>query len=126
MRLADGPYGVFAGKECARALALMSTQEADCTGNISDLPDDKKGILRDWQQKFLGKYRVVGALQGAAWDTGLAKQARENEAEFEAEQQQQQAKGHSSPLKYAAVALAVSAVGVVAGLWQAKQTANLQ
>lgn len=66
----EGPYAVFAGKECARALALMSTDAKDCTARVGDLDDKQKQTLRDWERKFMGKYKVVGALHGAAWDTG--------------------------------------------------------
>jgi len=59
---------VFAGKECARALALMSTSADDCNGNTDDLPEDKKQILRDWEVKFMGKYRVAGALASSGID----------------------------------------------------------
>ena len=54
---------MFAGKECARALALMSTNVEDCNGRVADLDPEKKAILRDWQRKFLGKYPVVGAIE---------------------------------------------------------------
>ena len=60
---AGGPYSVFAGKECARALALMSTEAQDCTGDVSDLSDEQKGVLREWEQKLMGKYPAVGMLQ---------------------------------------------------------------
>lgn len=46
----------------------MSTKEEDCNGNTDDLPEDKKQILRDWQVKFMGKYRVAGALANSGID----------------------------------------------------------
>ena len=50
----------FAGKECARALALMSTEEKDCNGNLEGLGFTELDILRDWEAKFHIKYPVVG------------------------------------------------------------------
>ncbi len=52
----------FAGKECARALALMSTEEADCCGNLEGLGFTELDILRDWEAKFNLKYPVVGTV----------------------------------------------------------------
>lgn len=60
---AGGAYSAFAGKECSRALAHMSTRAEDCTGDVSDLTDAQKGVLREWEQKFMGKYEAVGMLQ---------------------------------------------------------------
>ncbi|KAF5827265.1 cytochrome b5-like heme/steroid binding domain-containing protein [Dunaliella salina] len=59
-----GPDGIypFAGKECARALALMSTDEADCCGNLEGLGFTELDILRDWEAKFNIKYPVIGTL----------------------------------------------------------------
>lgn len=48
----------------------MSTDAKDCTARVGDLDEKQKQTLRDWERKFMGKYKVVGALQGAAWDTG--------------------------------------------------------
>ena len=108
---------MFAGKECARALALMSTDATDCRADVSDLPADKHTVLRDWQRKFMGKYKVVGALQGAAWDTGLVNQAN---AEVAArEEAQVQPKGHNTPLIIASVAVAVAGVACAIALMAA-------
>mmetsp|Transcript_18867 Transcript_18867/g.32248 ORF Transcript_18867/g.32248 Transcript_18867/m.32248 type:complete len:242 (-) Transcript_18867:476-1201(-) len=57
----DGMYP-FAGKECARALALMSTEPEDCTDRVEDLSAPERETLRDWQSKFTNKYPVVGRL----------------------------------------------------------------
>lgn len=54
----------FAGKECARALALMSTEEADCHGDLEGLGYTELDILRDWEAKFYFKYPVVGKIVG--------------------------------------------------------------
>jgi membrane-associated progesterone receptor component len=57
-----GPDGVypFAGRECARAFALVSTDTADCTADLSGLGPMEMESLRDWTAKFDFKYPVVG------------------------------------------------------------------
>ena len=56
-------YHVFAGKEVARALALMSLQDSDCTDDLSDLTEEQLEILADWERKYNDKgYPVVGKL----------------------------------------------------------------
>lgn len=52
----------FAGKECARALALMSTEEEDCNGNLEGLGFTELDVLRDWEAKFNVKYGIVGKI----------------------------------------------------------------
>jgi membrane-associated progesterone receptor component len=61
------PAGVypFAGRECARALALMSTAEADCNDSIDDLGYLEKENLREWTAKFTYKYPIVGRIVSA-------------------------------------------------------------
>jgi hypothetical protein len=86
----------------------MSTDSADCRGEVSDLPDDKKAILRDWQRKFLGKYPVVGALQGAAWDTSTMahnKVAPEHKPS-----------GHNAPLIIAAAGVVMAGAAWIVSL----------
>ena len=56
---AEGPYEVFAGQECARALAKMSKDKADCTKDLSGLSDREFEILCDWEVRFR-KYPIVG------------------------------------------------------------------
>eukprot|EP00798_Chlamydomonas_sp_ICE-L_P030375 gene30375-35381_t len=55
----DGAYP-FAGRECARALALMSTELSDCNDKVDDLPPHEKETLRDWIGRFSVKYPIVG------------------------------------------------------------------
>ena len=43
-------YHIFAGKECSRALALMSLKPEDCNSNLEDLDESKIKILDDWQK----------------------------------------------------------------------------
>mmetsp|Transcript_28129 Transcript_28129/g.71726 ORF Transcript_28129/g.71726 Transcript_28129/m.71726 type:complete len:237 (-) Transcript_28129:118-828(-) len=61
-----GPDGVypFAGHECARALALISTDLKDCNGDLSDLGYAELENLREWDAKFRFKYPIVGKLIG--------------------------------------------------------------
>ena len=60
MRARGGPYHVFAGKECARALALFSLSEKDCVGNLQRLSEEQLIALEEWIVKFRHKYPVVG------------------------------------------------------------------
>ncbi len=53
---------MFAGKECARALALMSLKDEDCNDNLEGLNAAQLQTLADWKAKFLQKYPVVGKL----------------------------------------------------------------
>ncbi|KAK9798900.1 hypothetical protein WJX73_004926 [Symbiochloris irregularis] len=55
----DGMYP-FAGHECARAFALLSTDTADCNNNLEGLNSMDRENLRDWQAKFHSKYSIVG------------------------------------------------------------------
>ena len=59
-----GPEGVypFAGRECARAFALVSTDVADCVSDVSGLGALEMDNLRDWRAKFEYKYPVVGKI----------------------------------------------------------------
>ena len=59
-----GPDGVypFAGRECARAFALVSTDTADCVADVSGLGPMEMESLRDWRAKFDFKYPVVGSV----------------------------------------------------------------
>lgn len=55
-----GGYALFAGKEVARALALMSLKGEDCSADIDDLTERQKETLKEWLAKFELKYPVVG------------------------------------------------------------------
>ncbi|KAL3499558.1 hypothetical protein ACH5RR_038651 [Cinchona calisaya] len=57
-----GPYASFAGKDASRALALMSFDPKDLTGNIEGLSDSELETLQDWEYKFMEKYVKVGKL----------------------------------------------------------------
>ena len=60
--VAGGSYHLFAGRECARALAILSLKEEDCNGNLSDLTEEQVKKLDEWVAKFEAKYPVVGRL----------------------------------------------------------------
>ena len=57
-----GPYGMFAGKDCTRALAKVSFDEDLFTGDIEGLDSDELEKLEEWIEMFEGKYRRVGRL----------------------------------------------------------------
>jgi membrane-associated progesterone receptor component len=59
-----GPYGMFAGKDCTRALAKVSFDEEHFTGGIEGLELDELDKLEEWIEMFEGKYRRVGRLLG--------------------------------------------------------------
>ncbi|KAJ4955965.1 hypothetical protein NE237_012748 [Protea cynaroides] len=58
-----GPYALFAGKDASRALAKMSFEEKDLTGDISGLGPFELDALQDWEYKFMGKYITVGTVK---------------------------------------------------------------
>ena len=61
----DGMYP-FGGRECARALATMSTELGDCVADVEGLSAAEMDTLRDWQAKFWQKYPVVGRVVAGA------------------------------------------------------------
>lgn len=58
-----GPYEVFAGRECARALAIMKVDAAECNSQLEDCSEKQLKTLQDWIIKFNAKYPVVGQVQ---------------------------------------------------------------
>jgi membrane-associated progesterone receptor component len=52
----------FAGKEVARAFALISTDVKDCNDDLSGLGPVELDALREWEAKFNSKYPIVGKL----------------------------------------------------------------
>ncbi|KGN60482.1 membrane steroid-binding protein 1 [Cucumis sativus] len=58
-----GPYALFAGKDASRALAKMSFEEKDLTGDISGLGPSELEMLQDWEYKFMSKYVKVGTVK---------------------------------------------------------------
>ncbi|KAJ7969982.1 Membrane steroid-binding protein 2, partial [Quillaja saponaria] len=57
-----GPYALFAGKDASRALAKMSFEDKDLTGDISGLGPFEIEALQDWEYKFMSKYVKVGTV----------------------------------------------------------------
>jgi len=55
-----GSYHVFAGRECARALASMKVDADFCDDQLEGLDEKSLKILDDWIKKFDDKYTVVG------------------------------------------------------------------
>jgi hypothetical protein len=47
----------FAGREVARAFALLSTELADCTDNLEGLAAIELDNLKEWEDKFNWKVR---------------------------------------------------------------------
>ncbi|TVU32093.1 hypothetical protein EJB05_23811 [Eragrostis curvula] len=58
-----GPYALFAGKDASRALAKMSFEPQDLTGDISGLGPFELDALQDWEYKFMSKYVKVGTIK---------------------------------------------------------------
>ncbi|KAG0477508.1 hypothetical protein HPP92_014349 [Vanilla planifolia] len=50
------------GRDASRALALMSFDHNDLTGNLEGLSDSELDVLQDWEEKFMEKYVKVGQL----------------------------------------------------------------
>uniref|UniRef100_A0A0D9VIT3 Cytochrome b5 heme-binding domain-containing protein n=1 Tax=Leersia perrieri TaxID=77586 RepID=A0A0D9VIT3_9ORYZ len=58
-----GPYAQFAGRDASRALAKMSFEQEDLTGDISGLGPLELEALHEWEGKFMSKYVKVGAIK---------------------------------------------------------------
>ncbi|OAY72710.1 Membrane steroid-binding protein 2 [Ananas comosus] len=64
-----GPYALFAGRDASRALAKMSFEQKDLTGDISGLGPFELDALQDWEYKFMSKYVKVGTIKKTVPDT---------------------------------------------------------
>ena len=53
---------MFAGRDATRALALMSFDPNDLTGDLDGLSSDELEVLQDWEEKFKERYPRVGHL----------------------------------------------------------------
>jgi len=62
----------FAGKECARAFALVSTDVADCSDDLEGLGAMEMESLRDWEGRFWNKYRMIGRIVGYQRAVGVS------------------------------------------------------
>uniref|UniRef100_A0A0E0K2V9 Cytochrome b5 heme-binding domain-containing protein n=1 Tax=Oryza punctata TaxID=4537 RepID=A0A0E0K2V9_ORYPU len=58
-----GPYALFAGRDASRALAKMSFELDDLTGDISGLGPIELEALHEWEGKFMSKYVKVGTIK---------------------------------------------------------------
>ncbi|KAL6911732.1 hypothetical protein ACP4OV_000537 [Aristida adscensionis] len=58
-----GPYALFAGRDVTRALAKMSFEPNDLTGDISGLDPLEVEALHEWEYKFRNKYITVGTIK---------------------------------------------------------------
>ncbi|KAF6142391.1 hypothetical protein GIB67_033818 [Kingdonia uniflora] len=56
------PYSLFMGKDTSRALAHMSFDSKDLTGNLDGLSSSELEVLQDWEFKFMEKYVKVGQI----------------------------------------------------------------
>lgn len=72
-----GPYALFAGKDASRALAKMSFEEKDLTGDISGLGPFELDALQDWEYKFMSKYVKVGTVENPVTEGDAAPAAGE-------------------------------------------------
>jgi membrane-associated progesterone receptor component len=57
-----GPYGMFAGKDCTRALAKLAFDPELFTGDLGGLDQEELDRLEEWIETFEAKYRCVGGL----------------------------------------------------------------
>ena len=60
-----GPDGVypFAGRECARAFAMVSTEVDDFNAHLQDMSPAELDSLRDWESRFYSKYPIIGQIR---------------------------------------------------------------
>ncbi|XP_065869931.1 membrane steroid-binding protein 2-like [Euphorbia lathyris] len=72
-----GPYALFAGKDASRALAKMSFEDKDLTGDISGLGPFELEALQDWEYKFMSKYVKVGTIKKPVTDEAEAAEPAE-------------------------------------------------
>lgn len=91
----------------------MSVREEECTGKLSDLPDEKLKILREWELKFMRKYPVAGAVAGAGVD--LAQYQRKSN-EMRIVDDDPPPAGHNKPIVIGITAVAGAAVVFLASL----------
>lgn len=55
-----GPYAMFSGHDCTRALAKMSFEPSDFVADESGLEPFELRQLEDWIDTFEGKYGTIG------------------------------------------------------------------
>ncbi|KAL2932436.1 Membrane steroid-binding protein 1 [Bienertia sinuspersici] len=69
-------------RDATRALALMSFDPQDLTGDTDGLSESELDVLEDWELKFIEKYPKVGVLVG---DRTSDQQKQEEVVEEDAE-----------------------------------------
>ncbi|KAL6901993.1 hypothetical protein ACP4OV_004869 [Aristida adscensionis] len=77
----QGPYSLFAGRDATRALALMSFDPNDLTGDLEGLSPDDLEVLQDWEEKFKERYPRVGYLASSE----NATESRQNDTQIDHE-----------------------------------------
>ncbi|KAK9081754.1 hypothetical protein Syun_031200 [Stephania yunnanensis] len=100
-----GPYSLFAGRDASRALALMSFDSKDLTGNLEGLRSSELEVLQDWEYKFMEKYAKVGQLVSGKTNTG---DSSAQETRVENQESEREAKAGSLDLNNKTAAEAVS------------------
>ncbi|TVU47256.1 hypothetical protein EJB05_06849 [Eragrostis curvula] len=76
----QGPYSLFAGRDATRALALMSFDPNDLTGDLEGLSPDELEVLQDWEEKFKERYPRVGHLAADSNQKGAQLEHHEGES----------------------------------------------
>ncbi|GAB2265219.1 Membrane steroid-binding protein 2 [Dionaea muscipula] len=104
-----GPYALFAGKDASRALAKMSFEEKDLTGDITGLGPFELEALQDWEYKFMSKYVKVGTVIKNAVSEPETAQSTPGTADIDAPKP---AEDHVVPEKVDAVEETVESVPV--------------
>ncbi|XP_015158873.1 LOW QUALITY PROTEIN: membrane steroid-binding protein 2-like [Solanum tuberosum] len=96
-----GPYALFAGKDASRALAKLSFEEKDLTGDISGLGAFELDALQDWEYKFMSKYVKVGTVKQAVppVNDGEANDGSVEATDGEAKPAEGDASGSAKPLE---------------------------
>ncbi|XP_015158868.1 membrane steroid-binding protein 2-like [Solanum tuberosum] len=95
-----GPYALFAGKDASRALAKLSFEEKDLTGDISGLGAFELDALQDWEYKFMSKYVKVGTVkQAVPVNDGEANDGSVEGTDGEAKPAEGDASGNAKPLE---------------------------
>ncbi|KAK9154464.1 hypothetical protein Sjap_001944 [Stephania japonica] len=90
-----GSYSLFAGRDASRALARMSFDSKDLTGNLEGLLSSELEVLQDWEYKFMEKYTKVGQLVIEKTNTG---DSSTQETREESQESEREAKGGSLDL----------------------------
>ncbi|KAK2172088.1 hypothetical protein NP493_994g02026 [Ridgeia piscesae] len=58
----DGACAVFAGRDASRGVATMAMEVSDKYDDLSDLTEEEREKLHEWEGKFIEKYECIGDL----------------------------------------------------------------